>query len=185
VVSVSGTANPSDAAQVSYAANLAAGSSVVNLTNGGSFGGNEPAGNICADVYVFAEDQQLISCCSCELTPNHLETLNVQSDLISNTLTPGVPIGITEMLLATSVGSGVCDASHPGTLVPGLRAWSTTLHAAPAGGFALTEVHFQKVSLSASELNKLTQLCSFIKANGSGYGICNSCKVGAAGASKN
>ena len=184
VVSVSGTANPIDAAQVSYAANLGAGSSIIDLTNAGSLNGTEPASNLCADVYVFAEDQQLIACCACELTPNHLQTLSVQSDLISNTLTPGVPIGITTMLVATSAGSSGCDASHPGTLSPGLRAWSTTLHAAPSGGFAVTENHFQFSSLSSSEFARISQLCGFIHANGSGYGICGSCRPGAAGAAK-
>jgi len=29
----------------------------------------------------------------------------------------------------------------------------------------------------------MTQLCAFIRANGSGYGICKSCKVGGLGAS--
>jgi hypothetical protein len=188
-----------DAFQIRYAANLAAGTSVVNLTNGGSHGGYEPYGNICANVYVFAEDQQLIACCACELTPNHLQTLSVQADLISNTLTPGVPIGVTIGLLSTGVpSSGTCDAANPSggyslngngerdvDTEPGLRAWGTTLHAAPGGGFAVTETEFSKVQLSDSELDRMIKLCGFIEANGSGYGICGSCKVGAAGAVKN
>src|SRR5271169_5250248 len=85
--------------QLNYAANLSAGDSVTNLTNAGSLNGFDPAGNICANVYVFAQDQQLISCCTCPLTPNHLRTLSTQNDLINNTLTPGVPIGVTIALL--------------------------------------------------------------------------------------
>jgi hypothetical protein len=175
---------PRDAYQVRYAANLSAGQSVVNLTNAGTVSGVEPAGNICANVYVFAEDQQLIACCACELTPNHLQTLSVQNDLISNTLTPGVPIGVTVGLVATA-GAG-CNPStvSAGSLAPGLRAWGTTLHAAPGGGFFGSETAFSFAELSATELQKMTQLCGFIQANGSGYGICGSCKVGAAGAVK-
>ena len=187
-----------DAFQVRYAANLGAGQSVINLTNAGSNGGYEPWGNICANVYVFAEDQQLIACCACQLTPNHLQTLSVQTDLISNTLTPGVPIGVTVGLLATEVpDSGTCDAAHPGggenvngngefdvDTVPGLRAWGTTLHAAPGGGYALTETEFSKASLHDSELYRMISLCGFIEANGSGYGICGSCKLGAQGSVK-
>jgi hypothetical protein len=174
----------SDFYQVRYAANLAAGQSVINLTNAGTVNGFEPAGNICANVYVFAEDQQLIACCACELTPNHLQTLSVQNDLISNTLTPGVPIGVTIGLVATA-GAG-CNPStvSAGSLAPGLRAWGTTLHAAPGGGFFGSETAFSFADLSATELQKMTQLCGFIQANGSGYGICGSCKVGAAGAVK-
>src|SRR5581483_3510124 len=82
-------AGPADTFQLGYAANLSLGDSYVNLTN--ASGGFEPAGNICANIYVFAEDQQLIACCACPLTPNHLKTLSVRNDLIFNPLTPGVP----------------------------------------------------------------------------------------------
>ena len=174
----------SDVYQVRYAANLAAGQSVINLTNAGSVGGSEPAGNICANVYVFAEDQQLIACCSCELTPNHLQTLSVQNDLISNTLTPGVPIGVTIGLVATTGGACNPAAVATETLAPGLRAWGTTLHAAPSGGFFGTETAFSFAQLSAGELAKMAQTCAFIQADGSGYGICGSCKPGAQGATK-
>ena len=175
---------PPDAFQVRYAANLAAGDSVVNLTNAGTVDGFDPLGDICANVYVFAEDQQLIACCTCPLTPNHLKTLSVQKDLISNTLTPGVPIGVTVALLATQP-AGACNATNPGPLVPGLRAWGTTLHAAPGGGFAVTETEFSPAGLSGTELQKLTTYCGFIIANGSGFGICGSCRQGAAGAARN
>ena len=177
---------PRDAYQVRYAANLSAGQSVVNLTNAGTVSGVEPAGNICANVYVFAEDQQLIACCACSLTPNHLQTLSVQSDLISNTLTTGVPVGVTIGLVASLPIGGACNASTvtPNTIAPGLRAWGTTLHAAPGGGFFGTETEFSFAGLGPTELQKMTSLCGFIQSNGSGYGICGSCRVGAAGATK-
>jgi uncharacterized repeat protein (TIGR01451 family) len=174
---------PADAALISYSANLTAGDSKINLTNAGTDGGNDVTNSICANVYVFAEDQQLIECCTCILTPNHLRTLSAQNDLINNTLTPGVPIGITTMLVAST---GACNAAavDPANLVGGLRAWGTTLHAAPGGGFAVTETHFRKAALSPSELAKMTGFCGFIEANGSKFGVCNSCKDGAAGAQK-
>ena len=187
-----------DAFQVRYAANLGAGQSVINLTNAGTNGGNDATDFICANVYVFAQDQQLISCCACPLSPNDLQTLSVQSDLINNTLTPGVPTGVTIALLATDDrGPGTCDAPNlRGSADPvnhgqwdvdtvsGLRAWGTTLHAAPSGGYAVTETEFSQVKLSDSELYKMVSFCGFIEADGSGYGICNSCKPGAQGAAK-
>jgi hypothetical protein len=134
-------------------------------------------------VYVFAEDQQLIAFCTCPLTPNHLKTLSAQNDLISKTLTPGVPTGITTMLVAST---GTCNAATVTTanLAPGLRAWGTTLHAVPAGGFSVTEFPFLSALLGDTELVKITSTCAFIQANGSNFGICGSSKEGAAGASR-
>jgi hypothetical protein len=33
-------------------------------------------------------------------------------------------------------------------------------------------------AISAAELARITSLCGFIQANGSGYGICRSCRLG-------
>ena len=170
--------------QLNYAANLSAGDSVTNLTNAGTLNGFDPAGDICANVYVFAQDQQLISCCTCPLTPNHLRTLSTQNDLINNTLTPGVPIGVTIVLYATDVPTGGCNAAAPGDPVEGLRAWGTHIHAAPGGGFGVTETTYVPAGLSPTELAKLESYCGFIQADGTGYGICGSCVDGAAGAKK-
>jgi hypothetical protein len=175
-----------DAFQVRYYANLSAGDGALNLTNAGVMGGLDPGGDICANVYVFAQDQQLAACCACPLTPNHLRTLSVQKDLISNLLTPGVPTAITVAIATTLETGGLCDGAsvQASQLVPGLRAWGTTLHALPGGAYGITETEFSPVLLGASELTKLTQYCGFIEAIGSGYGICNSCRDGAAGAEK-
>ena len=174
--------------QLGYAANLSAGDSAINLTNSGANGGLDPGGDICANVYVFAEDQQLISCCTCLLTPNHLKTLSVQNNLINNTLTPGVPTAVTIGLVSTLVPTGGCNAATAGlgsnALATGLVAWGTTVHAQPGGGFATGDYDVKSATLSAGELTKMTSYCGFIRANGSGYGICGSCQQGAAGASR-
>jgi hypothetical protein len=182
---------PADAYQVNYAANLGAGQSVINITNGGTNGGRDKTDFICANVYVFAEDQQLISCCTCPMSPNELRTLSVQNDLINNTLTPGVPIGVTVALLASDdTGQVGCNAAtvDPTKLVDGMRAWGTHLHAAPGGGFFGSETPFLPLPLSGpqvgSEFDKITSFCGFIQANGSKYGICNTCALGAQGAKK-
>jgi hypothetical protein len=173
------TVGPPDVLLLSYAANLNIGDSIIDLTNSGA------SGDICANVYVFAQDQQLISCCSCPLTPNHLKTLSAQADLINNTLTPGVPESVTVALLATANPSDeTCNAavvSAP-ALTSGLRAWNTTLHNVSGGKYGVTEKPFASAALSLSELNKLTSDCGFIESNGTGHGICNSCTEGAAGA---
>ncbi len=166
-----------DAFQVRYASNLNIGDSVINITNAGTSGGN-----ICANVYTFSPDEQLISCCSCTVTPNALVSLSANGDLVSNTLTPAHPTSIVVKILASA--GAACNASAPGALAAGLRAWGTTLHAAPTTpvSYAVTETEFSQAGLSAGELARITSFCGFIQANGSGFGICRSCRLGGLGA---
>lgn len=172
---------PADAFQVRYASNLAIGDSVVNITNA-----NTQGGNICVNVYTFSPDEQLVSCCSCNVTPNALVSLSAKNDLISNTLTPGVPTSIVIKLLATA--GTTCNASNApaANLAAGLRAWGTTLHSLPTSPttYGVTETRFEPATLSAAELTKLTTFCGFIQANGSGFGICRSCRLGGLGGVK-
>ncbi len=163
--------------QVRYASNLTIGDSVVNITNSGATGHN-----ICVNVYTFSPDEQLISCCSCRVTPNALRSLSVKNDLISNTLTPAVPDSVVIKLLSTTNAGSTCNAGTPAstaTLATGLLAWGTTLHATPVTGtYSVTETAFAPATLSATERSKITSLCAFIQANGSGFGICRSCQLG-------
>jgi len=176
---------PSDAFLVRYAANLNVGDSVINISNAGTQNSSGALTNICANVYAFSPDEQLISCCSCVVTPNALVSLSAVSDLISNTLTPARPNSIVVKLIATSGTS--CNASNvpAANLAAGMVAWGTTLHATPvAGAYAVTETAFAEKGLSAAELARVTSFCGFIQANGSGYGICRSCRLGGQGAVK-
>jgi len=184
--------------QVRYASNLAIGDSVVNFTNTGASSTvafPTQNGNICVNVYAFSPDEQLVSCCTCLVTPDGLNSLSVRNDLISNTLTPGVPTGIVVKLISSAgTTAASCNASTVGTganvLVPGLAAWGTTIHAlpvtpgTPATTYGVTETPFTNATLSAAELTRISTLCGFIQTNGSGFGICKSCRFGGLGAEK-
>ena len=185
--------------QVRYAANLNVGDSVINITNSGARGAGLAAGTsasttgaICVNVYAFSPDEQMISCCSCPVTPNGLVSLSARQDLISNTLTPAQPTSIVVKLLASTPVGGSCtsSAANPGTLTSGMLAWGTTVHAsAVAGGTpVVTETAFSPATLSfdggIGEFVRLTQLCTFINANGSGFGICRACRLGGLGAGR-
>jgi len=181
--------------QVRYAANLNSGESVINITNSGARGADifwgttaTTTGAICVNAYAFSPDEQMVSCCSCPVTPNGLVNLGAVRDLISNTLTPAVPTSITVKLLASVPVGGSCNrsAASPGALAPGMIAWGTTIHAAPTTpvSYSVTETPFAPATLSVGELTRLTSLCNFILANGSNYGICRSCRLGALGGAK-
>ena len=183
------TQNVPDVFQVRYASNLNKGDSVINITNTGS---DEPHDNICVNVYTFDPSEEMVSCCSCLVTPNALVSLSVQGDLISNTLSPSTPTAAVIKLLATRPPDEV--TCNPGTslgsavevLAPGMRAWGTTLHALPGTPttYGLTESKFLNGGLSLAEATHLVSFCGFIQANGSGFGICKSCRAGGLGGSK-
>jgi hypothetical protein len=171
--------------QITYAANLDIGDAVLNITNAGTSGGN-----ICVNVYTFSPDEQLISCCSCMVTPNALVSLSARSDLTSNTLTPSVPTSIVVNLLASLPIGGVCNPQFPVETVNlafGAIEWTYTKQKpdGTAGGkitAGITETPAVPAGVSSMQLARLTSFCGFIQANGSGFGICKSCRLGGQGA---
>lgn len=188
--------------QIRYASNLTSGDSVINITNTGANGAslNGPgfggaAGNICVNVYAFSPDEQLISCCSCLITPNGLVSLSVTNDLISNTLTGVRPnsvviklvnTGATDTFTGTTCTNSAALATIGGTAFPivnGMLAYGTTIHTAP-GGLAVTETPFLSATLSEQELASIKNRCTNIIGNGSTFGICRSCRVGGLGATR-
>src|SRR5271157_3043896 len=114
-----------DTFQTSYAANLNIGDSCVNFTNSGATVVNGVSQNICINLYTFDPQEELISCCSCSVTPNGLVSLSVVKSLISNPLTPAIP---TAVVINAVASTGTCNASTVAGLAHGLLAWGTTLH---------------------------------------------------------
>ena len=178
---------------IRYAANLTSGDAVINITNTGANGAslNGPGfggavGNICVNVYAFSPDEQLVSCCSCLITPNGLVSLSLNQDLISNTLTGVRPNSVVVKLVNTLAGNGAgasCtnSAALAGSAVfptaGGSLAFGTTVHAGAPGG-SVTETPFLKATLSPAELASITNRCANIIGNGSTFGICRSCRAG-------
>jgi len=183
--------------QVRYAANLQFGESYIDIVNTGANGApvsgpgfGFTSGNICVNVYALDPGEELIACCSCLVTPDQVVNLGVTRDLTSNSLTGVIPTSVTVKLVATLAGTGGSGtscansaASATATPVTGMAAWGTTLHATPvAGTYATTETPFTTATASTGELASLTGRCTSIIGNGSGFGICRSCRAGALGA---
>jgi hypothetical protein len=182
---------------VHYAGNLNmddGAQSVINISNNGAASTPSaiPNGDICVNVYAFSPDEQMVSCCSCTVTPNALVNLSVKRDLMSTSLTPILAsAAVVQLVASRSSGSTVCDAgtTTPDQLSEGLEAWGTSLHvlslnrASSPVTYGLGETPFSKASLTAGQLSRLVQVCAFLRANGSGYGVCKSCREGGLGAS--
>lgn len=179
--------------QVRYASNLNVGDSVIELTNTGANGaslfgpGVGAVGNICVNVYAFSPDEQLISCCSCLVTPDGLVSLSVVNDLTSNTLTGVRPTSVVVKLISTIAGAGGsgtnCSNSAAAVSTPilaaGLAAFGTTIHAnVPAAKYDTTVTPFTPSTLSDGEIASVANRCTNIIGNGSGFGICRSCTFG-------
>jgi hypothetical protein len=183
-----------------YASNLQAGESYINITNTGANGApllgpglGAALGNICVNVYAFDASEELVSCCSCLVTPDQTVNLGVNRDLVSLTLTGVVPTSVTVKLCATLTGlfgedtnCGNSAANVTGSaLVGGIAAWSTTLKATPTfGTYSTTAAPFTTATPSPGELASISGRCASIIGNGSGFGICGSCRAGALGGQK-
>jgi hypothetical protein len=182
---------------VKYAANLNIGESYIDITNTGANGCSAlgpgfgaTSGNICVNAYTFDSGEELISCCSCLVTCNQTVNFGVNRDLTSRTLTGVVPGSVTIKLvssLAGGDGTGTSCTNAAATvttavLAGGLAAWGTTLHATPTGGFDTTEAPFTGSTLTQGELASIGGRCAATLGNGSGFGVCSSCRAGALGA---
>jgi len=216
---------PGDYFQINYFANLVTiGDSVINITNDGSslvvpynrkkdeeweetsdfYTATilDPATSLCIGVYIFDQNEELQSCCACEVTPNGLVSLSLRANNMNN-LTGAVPDSEVVKLLAWSTTGGasttappgtpippnpsasVCNASNPGPLASGMHAWGTHLHASPVPSptFFGTENEFSGAILSDGEYSRIKTLCAFTQIAGSGTsGQCKGCQSGGMGA---
>ena len=132
-------------------------------------------GNLCADIYVLNNDQQVVECCGCILTPDSERTINIDVNLLGNPDNPGLVTndGVIKTISATPDPG--CDPSGDrGAVkpVPSLRLWATHIQTRPTGTFAETEEEFETAPLSSNELLNLENQCSAIFTSGSGPGVC-------------
>jgi hypothetical protein len=183
-VAVSTFAFADDTFQVRHATNLNMGDSFVDFTNSGATVANGESSNLCANLYTFDPQEEMVSCCTCSVTPNALQSLSVLHSLISNTLTPAIPTSVVIKVMATN--DTTCNAATATSIAHGLLAWGTTLHrntSTVAPSYEVTETAFTFADLTDEEFTHITSTCGFILANGSGYGICKGCLGGGLGSS--
>jgi hypothetical protein len=198
---------PDSPYQVGYAANLNVGDSEINFSNDGARAGFFPntngAGNLCLNVYTFDPAEEEVSCCACLVTPNGLVSLSAKNDLINNVLTPAIPTSIVVKLLVTVPGTTgsaatpqytVCNPTImltgentgiPNSLQTGGLAWGVTLEPSQtAGTYGPVRVPFITPPGNIAEVEALESVCGLIQTEGSGYGMCGSCALGALSGAK-
>jgi len=139
----------------------------IRVTNPGSTGGT-----LCANVYVFDQDQQMTACCGCTISTDGLRTLSLTNDLLANPLT-GIASHAGSVVVVPSgiAGNSGCNAA---AITPaGLAtAWVTHTESMLDGQLLATEDPFSVTPLSATFSAAAQAQCSFIQQLGSGHGIC-------------
>jgi hypothetical protein len=161
-----------------YANNAGPGSAVdqvVRLVNVGSGGTpmTSPAGDICTNIYVFDNNQEMVACCSCRLTPNELASASVAQQLTNNPLTSVVPAAGVVKILPITAGSASCSpiapfASSDASLVTG---YATHVQVSGPATY-ITETSIPVAVLGSDEAAFLNNACLFIQYLGSRKGTC-------------
>ncbi|MGH9511021.1 MAG: hypothetical protein ACRD2U_02680 [Terriglobales bacterium] len=133
---------------------------------------------LCANIYVFAADQQPTECCSCKITANGLVTASVKKNLTSNPLTGNIPAdGVVQIVSSLPVG-GVCDPTFgfdgtpPTAPYPEVDSWMTHIQNNVGTAFPITETSGLEELLTSEELTDLAYDCAFALEFGSGGAVC-------------
>jgi hypothetical protein len=152
---------------------------VVRIINVGTQGSplDAPTGNICANVYVFDADQEMIACCAAYLTPNEMDAAWVGRHLTYNPLNGFVPqSGVIKIVLTPNNGSFSCNATRTFTGADASlgKVWATHIQQPPAANFLyITETESRASTLGTNEASFLPQTCSFVRYLGSNLtGFC-------------
>jgi len=145
--------------------------------------GEPTSGNLCADIFVYNNDEQAVECCACELTPDSERTLGIRTNLLANPVNSGnvTNDGVIKVI-STALVNGTCPTPTGDTTITptaGLRAWGT--HWQSQGtetvNYYETEEEFAAAPLSSFEFEYDELQCSAIVTSGSKKGIC-SCGYG-------
>jgi hypothetical protein len=143
----------------------------LRLTNDGDASG----ANLCANIYVFNNAEEMQECCSCQITANGYLDI-AEKELTSNILDAGIipTRGLIKEVSSTVPSSGICNPSAY-TPQDGIKGWLTNTQKLPTlGAYSFTETALIDSSLSSTELSfNLQETCSFVLSLGTGTGVCN------------
>ena len=161
---------------------------VIRAINVGAAGTpmTSPTGDICQYVYVFDNNQEMIACCGCQLTPNELSSAAVGAQLTNHALTGTAPVaGVVKIAFALAARQPAgckAETANLGVANAALAAvFGTHLQAEPPSSptaLFVTETNKLPQTLGEAEAAFLPQACSFVRYLGSGLpGTCT-CDAG-------
>jgi hypothetical protein len=133
-----------------------------------------PVGDICANLYIFDNNQSMIACCSCRIAPNALASASIGAQLTSNPLTSFIPVAGTISIVPLTAGATVaCSpiapfASSDAALI---RGYGTHLEVSGPATY-ITETEIPVSTLGPDEAAFLSNACLFVQYLGSGKGTC-------------
>jgi hypothetical protein len=167
------------------------GDNIIRLINPNGSGNGGLAGEhdtpVCAMVYVFDDNEEMVECCGCPITSAGLLTLSVDHDLLSDPILGGTADGVTEGAIAilatlpTSGTNGCAPGNSPGFTPSAATAnlLGSITHNQAVGNISsgstsgLTEIGlFDDANGDSANVTYLENECSALEGNGSGHGIC-------------
>jgi hypothetical protein len=154
---------------VTYYANATVGGApdaVVRVINDGDTGAA-----LWASYYVFDDSQELQECCSCFVSPDGINSEDVNGDLLGNVLTGKATTKGVIKVISSSTNPGDPTNNKPAA---GLRGFATHIQRATptTGAFYVTEAPLADSNLASTEQTYLQELCQFAIILGSGRGTC-------------
>jgi hypothetical protein len=168
------------------------GDNILRLINPNGSGNGGIAGEvdtpICAMIYVFDDDEEMVACCGCPITSVGLLTLSANDDLLANPiLSSGAPDGVEEgsVAIVATPPTGASPECAPG-INPGYQNDSAVANLlgsithnqavennGPGSTSGLTEIGlFDDANGDANNVVYLKAECSALVGNGSTSGVC-------------
>jgi hypothetical protein len=173
----------------------------LDIVNPGSTGGysatddKTPIGDLCANIYVFKADQEMVECCSCFISPNGQLQLSLDVDLTSNPVqnsaTVALPVaGVIKIFTSSTlpISDGCTTPLASGGAVTTLdvaaqsyepygylNSWNTHARQTVGGTsplYTISEVPLDPATWAYDELTKVQEQCYLIQNSGSGHGRC-------------
>jgi hypothetical protein len=137
----------------------------IRIINTGEQGGPLSANNgtICADIYIFDANQEMVECCACKITANANFELSLNNQLIQRPLT-GTPVTSGSIHIIGDTYPG-CNETAPrplsGLIASKMQVQQAGTSTAPISW--VSETSFQLAQLSGTQQTFLGQACTFVQ----------------------